>query len=94
MSLCPGARRALEFPVLEEVAPMIVEEVVPEVASPDIVVIQNEDVMSELTPQQGFSEEQLHLIFEFVGMLQTNFIARRSSVISWICSSTLSQASL
>lgn len=44
---------------------MIVEELVLEVASPDIAVIRNEDVISELTPQQGFSEEKLHLIFKF-----------------------------
>jgi hypothetical protein len=52
------------FPVLEEVTPMVVEEAVLEAACPDTVVTHNGEVISELTPRQGFSKEQLQLIFE------------------------------
>jgi hypothetical protein len=51
-------------PVLEEVAPMLVEEEVLENVGLNTMVTQSEEAVPELIPQQGFSEEQLHLIFE------------------------------
>jgi hypothetical protein len=80
--------------VLEEMAPVSVEEEAPGKCGLNYRGYTDQDVVPAMIPQQSFSTENCNSYLIFVGTSQTSFTTRKSSIVDWICSSTLFQASL